>query len=177
MLLFLGFSLFHMSFNEKPDKVRILLLILSILLVALFSLIRATRLVNHNAIMIPFQSFSSIWNSNWKQHGKYVAVGLIGNILLYVPFGLLMYKQDEKSTFLVITLCFFFSLFIELIQYFSRIGTFEVDDIIFNTYGAQVGIVVNQCIAKKSVKKEVVFIDIAIITLFLVWCMKSILVN
>ena len=177
LILLLGFSLFHLTYKKSFDNVRILFLLFSIVLVALFSLMRDTRLVNRNAIIIPFHSFSSIWNSNWEQHGKYVAAGLIGNILLYVPFGLLMYKYNKENIINAVLFGFFLSFGVELIQFYTKIGTFELDDIFCNTYGTQVGVVIHQYILKKRVNVKVISICALFLFVLFVCCIKAILIN
>ena len=67
--------------------------------------------------------------------------GMIQNIALFVPLGLLIRGGWTKMTIKRVTLLgFFCSLSIELVQLVLRLGWFDVDDILFNTIGAYLGV-------------------------------------
>lgn len=63
---------------------------------------------------------------------------LVGNILVFVPFGFLLpYVWKKAGNFSVMLLnAFIFVLGIEVFQLFSAFGAFDVDDIILNCMGA-----------------------------------------
>jgi len=65
---------------------------------------------------------------------------LILNVLLFVPYGILASMLFPKTK---ISRLFFYgiliSAIIELIQYLSRLGCFDIDDLIQNTIGICVG--------------------------------------
>ena len=63
---------------------------------------------------------------------------LVGNILVFVPFGFLLpYVWKKAGNFFVMLLnAFVFVLGIEVFQLFSAFGAFDVDDIILNCMGA-----------------------------------------
>jgi glycopeptide antibiotics resistance protein len=65
----------------------------------------------------------------------------VGNVMLFVPFGLLLpVLFNNVNTFqklILITLLISFGL--ELIQLFTVLGTFDVDDIILNVLGGSIG--------------------------------------
>lgn len=64
----------------------------------------------------------------------------LGNILWFVPFGFLAPLIFEKLTFLKTALLgFAFSLAIESMQLVFKMGVFEIDDLILNTFGAILG--------------------------------------
>ena len=82
----------------------------------------------------------------FKGNGSGVRRGLynvVGNILLFVPFGFLIpllfdrYNNILKVTFYGLIA----SLAIEVIQYFTAMNITDIDDVIFNTFGAVVGII------------------------------------
>ena len=66
---------------------------------------------------------------------------LAGNILVFVPFGILVpiIRRKKTGIFYVFFLTLFFSLFIETVQLFTRVGVFDVDDLIMNTVGGVLG--------------------------------------
>jgi glycopeptide antibiotics resistance protein len=64
---------------------------------------------------------------------------IVGNLLLFVPFGLFVsYYLRSKGPFIIIILSFISSLAIEITQY--KIGrVFDVDDVILNIIGGFLG--------------------------------------
>lgn len=70
-----------------------------------------------------------------------MALQIIMNIAMFIPLGLLLpccFRVFEKNRFVFLT-TLFFSGSIELIQGFARIGMFELDDILGNVLGAEIG--------------------------------------
>lgn len=70
-----------------------------------------------------------------------VLVNLLGNVAAFLPFGFFLPALSEKnrSFFYVTLMSFEFSLLIECIQLFSKVGSFDVDDMILNTLGGSIG--------------------------------------
>lgn len=70
-----------------------------------------------------------------------IFINLIGNVVAFIPFGaLIRWVRNQKTGFLIAVLyTFLFSLAIELIQLFTRVGVFDVDDLILNTCGGAIG--------------------------------------
>ena len=76
-------------------------------------------------------------------------VNIAGNIILFMPFGFLfpffLKKQRLKrlksffSTFLITVL---FCILIEGLQLVTKVGVFDVDDVIMNTFGSSLGYVI-----------------------------------
>lgn len=72
---------------------------------------------------------------------------LLGNVLVFVPFGFLfpMVLEDtvdlegSKHFWVMLLNAFVFVLGIEVFQLFSAFGAFDVDDILLNCLGASVG--------------------------------------
>ena len=72
-------------------------------------------------------------------------INIFGNIICFLPFGLYEAVELENKKFLIIKvtlLTFFFSLCVETVQLYFRIGIFDVDDLILNTAGGFLGGVV-----------------------------------
>ncbi|MCL2322295.1 MAG: VanZ family protein [Oscillospiraceae bacterium] len=64
----------------------------------------------------------------------------LGNIGWFFPFGFLLpVIMKKKSFFAVIVFGFIFSIIIETIQFFTRKGVAELDDVILNTLGVVIG--------------------------------------
>lgn len=70
-----------------------------------------------------------------------VILNLVGNIVAFVPFGFLvpMINSAERRTYMIFLLSLELSLIIEVVQLFSRVGSFDVDDLILNTLGGLIG--------------------------------------
>lgn len=73
----------------------------------------------------------------------YIALmNLLGNILIFMPFGALMtffYKRKRFVVLWVTTISCAFSCAIEIIQLVTRVGSCDVDDVILNTIGGFLG--------------------------------------
>ena len=64
--------------------------------------------------------------------------GVINNIWLFIPFGTGLYAMFRRKRVWVAAL--FFSVAIELIQYFTGLGIAELDDVFGNTLGGAIGV-------------------------------------
>ena len=70
-----------------------------------------------------------------------VFTNLFGNVVGFVPFGLLLpviFRNFRKDGLIVLT-GFALSLTVETIQLITKVGSFDVDDLILNTLGAFLG--------------------------------------
>ena len=78
----------------------------------------------------------------WKILGlRTVILNLAGNVIGFLPFGFIvpvMHKKME-SFWKVSLLGFLFSLCVETIQLITKVGCFDVDDLMLNTLGAMIG--------------------------------------
>lgn len=68
-------------------------------------------------------------------------VNIMGNILAFAPFGFMLPHLNKKYRhfFFVLFLSALFSLSVELIQMLLKVGIFDVDDIVLNTFGGVIG--------------------------------------
>lgn len=68
-------------------------------------------------------------------------IGIMQNLILFIPFGFLLYAvTNQPRTARILLLGFLLSLSIELCQLLFRLGWFEVDDILHNVLGTYLGI-------------------------------------
>lgn len=69
------------------------------------------------------------------------AVNLFGNIAAFAPFGffLPMLCRIGKNVFGCVIVSAAFSLSVEIIQLFTKVGAFDVDDLLLNALGGLVG--------------------------------------
>lgn len=95
---------------------------------------------------IPFESiYSVLTHTNF----MYSLRNIAGNILLFIPLGFSIPLRFKVNKFWTVTfLGFLTSCFIEVIQLFTSIRSFDVDDLILNTLGAIIGFVLYQLFDK-----------------------------
>jgi len=65
---------------------------------------------------------------------------VLGNVVMFIPFGFLgwIFPKLNNLKNLIITFVSAFVI-VEALQYFSRLGVFDVDDVILNTFGVLLG--------------------------------------
>ena len=95
--------------------------------------------INFN--LIPFRSIGvqlTHINETW------ALKNILGNIISFIPFGFLLPIVYNKinSFFKFFASNILFILFVESFQFFTRIGCFDVDDIILNFVGSLCGYLV-----------------------------------
>lgn len=65
---------------------------------------------------------------------------VVGNLIMFIPFGFLGWVFPRLKDLKNLTIDFVSVIVIvEALQYFSRLGVFDVDDIILNTFGVYLG--------------------------------------
>lgn len=99
---------------------------------------------------------------------------ILANIAMFIPFGFLASSIFSKHYFIV-PAAIIFSLIIEFLQLFLSRGLFEFDDVISNTIGAVIGIVLYSAMEKLLMEKYLsalllaVSIIVAVICLFVLF--------
>ncbi len=68
-------------------------------------------------------------------------VNILGNVLAFAPFGFLlpMLKKSYRRFIVITLLSILFSLSVELLQMYTKVGVFDVDDILMNSIGGVLG--------------------------------------
>ncbi|WP_426479851.1 VanZ family protein [Chryseobacterium sp. CBSDS_008] len=75
---------------------------------------------------------------------------VLGNIIMFIPFGFLGWMIPELKKLKPLIFGFVsYIVIVEALQYFTRMGIFEVDDIILNTFGVYLGWVFCRMIEKR----------------------------
>ncbi|MCQ4138619.1 VanZ family protein [Chryseobacterium sp. EO14] len=83
---------------------------------------------------------------SWKEIVTIVA----GNVVMFIPFGFLGWIFPRLQDLQSLLFMFISAItIVEAIQYFSRMGIFEVDDIILNTFGVFLGFLIKNFIEKR----------------------------
>ncbi|PQA95676.1 teicoplanin resistance protein VanZ [Chryseobacterium shigense] len=84
---------------------------------------------------------------------KNIVVIVLGNILMFIPFGFLGWIFPGLKDLKLLLYTFISSIVIvEALQYFTRMGIFEVDDIILNTFGVYLGWLLCRLIEKEFIR-------------------------
>lgn len=122
---------------KKSYKIGFVLYTIFLLYLMFFGMGRTQSEDNLLTIEPIFSTINFIKGSvSWKD----IIIIVGGNIIMFIPFGFLGWifpKLDDLKTLLF---TFISSIvIIEALQYFSRMGIFEVDDILLNTFGVFLG--------------------------------------
>lgn len=83
---------------------------------------------------------------SWKD----IVIIVVGNVVMFIPFGFLgwIFPQLTELKSLLFTFISAITI-VEATQYFTRMGIFEVDDIILNTFGVFLGFLMRRLMEKK----------------------------
>lgn len=92
--------------------------------------------------LILFKEIKNYWEHReilgWVSYSN-----LIGNILIFVPFGFFMPMASRYRSFILTTLYSFgLSLIVEFFQLVTMMGSFDVDDMLLNTLGGSLGFII-----------------------------------
>ncbi|MCR8642879.1 VanZ family protein [Paenibacillus sp. N1-5-1-14] len=92
--------------------------------------------------LVNLTPFATI-NSQLTHSNEMVAFrNIVGNILLFMPLGFSIPQRFNINKFwAIVFLGFFTSLLVEVMQIFTFIRSFDVDDLMLNTLGASIGFV------------------------------------
>ena len=139
------------------------LFVLYIIFVFYFLLIseiygRTGEMQEYHYNLILFKEIKRFWNYR-NQLGIFAtATNLLGNVLIFLPFGFFMAMASKYRSFLsTVIYSFALSLTIELSQLFMKVGCFDVDDLLLNTMGGVIGFVafsICNVIRRKYAKKK-----------------------
>lgn len=90
------------------------------------------------ANFVPFKTIKMYIDYAYKLNS---VENLAGNILVFVPFGILfpLVVSGKERFYVMLLNAFVFILGIETFQLFSAFGAFDVDDILLNCLGAAIG--------------------------------------
>lgn len=107
------------------------------------ALILFRTLLNRNLWLNPLSDVMGGW-SIWKtvNEERQLTTECIENIIMMVPFSAMSmwtFNVKEKIILKSIKIAFLFSISIEFLQLFLRLGTFQLSDIFYNTLGGFIG--------------------------------------
>ena len=103
----------------------------------------------HAINLLPFKVIVDTYNEVFVNgHINYFIMNFLGNIIMFIPIGLFIPLLWNLSNKKVIFIGFCFSLFIEIFQLFLTRGT-DVDDLILNTIGTILGLLLYRILYNK----------------------------
>ena len=89
--------------------------------------------------LVLFKEIKRFWIYR-EQLGWGSVANLFGNVLIFMPFGFFMPMASRyRSFFLTLFYSFGLSLLVETFQLFTKVGSFDVDDLLLNTIGGVIG--------------------------------------
>lgn len=97
--------------------------------------------LKYNTNVIPFKNTMTYINGADRFNLDVIVNNTLGNLLIFLPLGmfipLLFKKYKGMSKIMATSIVISFS--IEILQIALKIGQFDVDDVILNTFGAMIG--------------------------------------
>jgi glycopeptide antibiotics resistance protein len=81
---------------------------------------------------------------------KDIIMIVLGNVIMFIPFGFLGWLFPKLNNLKNLLFSFLSAItIVEALQYFTRMGIFEMDDIILNTFGVYLGWLVCKLLENK----------------------------
>lgn len=109
-------------------------------------------IVNNN--FVPFKTISLYLHGH--QGGVITLGNLLGNIIPFIPIGVLLpllFRSISWKGVLAAAIAFSFS--IEILQFLMQLGSFDVDDILLNTVGVMLGLLLFVLVVKWMLHQQV----------------------
>lgn len=130
--------------NRLIAKFALLIIYLAVLSYGLFFAERFGRTMAHGSYnMEPFREIGRYLRYADQLGWQIVAVNLLGNIIVFLPFGFLIPSllpaNDKKHPLAIAGLSLLFSAAVEVLQYLTAVGAADVDDVMLNTVGGFLG--------------------------------------
>ena len=99
----------------------------------------AQREYHYNLVL--FTEIRRFWNYREQLGFLEVAANLLGNVVGFMPFGMILplICRNARGFFFITFSGFTLSLCVEVTQLMTKLGSFDVDDLLMNTLGAAAG--------------------------------------
>lgn len=98
----------------------------------------------------PFREIKRFWLYRRQLGVTNVIVNLLGNVLAFVPCGIAvpLLSREKRNFVVTILLTLEISLYIEVTQLVTNTGSFDVDDLLLNTFGGMIGYIFYKILAR-----------------------------
>jgi glycopeptide antibiotics resistance protein len=129
--------------TNKLTTVLFIIYLIALFWILLFKLgVRFSYMANRSVNLIPFSEF-------FISNGKIDVGEIILNVVIFVPLGIYAGVLFKRWTFVTkLFFSFLVSLLFEILQFILRIGAFDITDIITNTMGGIIGLMIFAAIEK-----------------------------
>ena len=159
------------SRNQKLCWIMFIIYIIGLTYFTFFAeaLGRANAIDTEQAIrfnLVPFKEISRFWIYRKQLGYGAFFLNIFGNVLAFVPCGFLLSVISRRCRYFILNtvIGLFISFLIECTQLLFRVGSFDVDDMILNTFGVCLGyityVTVQRFRAARRHKKETRTINI-----------------
>lgn len=105
--------------------------------------------------LVPFRTIGQYIREFAERGSIWAFKNLGGNIILFIPIGIflpLIWKRQRRLVSFILTVTGVI-LLVELIQLFAMLGSFDIDDLIFNVLGAIIGFIITKLIWRNKNEK------------------------
>ena len=89
--------------------------------------------------LVPFSSWRLLLTVPFYGHGEYILKQIVVNMLMMIPIGICFGLFQSSTLLKCLVFGLVFSISIEFLQYCTRTGLCESDDVIHNTLGCLIG--------------------------------------
>lgn len=120
---------------------------------------RSGGMQEHHYNLVLFKEIKRFWIYRRELGMAAVVNNLLGNVLIFMPFGFFMPMASKYRNFFVTAFYGFgMSLCVETFQLITKVGSFDVDDLLLNTLGGILGyilfVICNAIRRKHGTKRE-----------------------
>lgn len=100
---------------------------------------RSKVMEDYHYNLVPFREIRRFWDYRG-QLKIWSVINLFGNVIIFIPLGFLEAMASRRRSFLWTAIDgFMLSMLVEVFQLISKVGRFDVDDLILNTSGVIIG--------------------------------------
>ncbi len=104
---------------------------------------RVGKMEEYHYNIILFKEIRRFWEYREELGCFAVFTNLVGNILIFIPFGFLIsLVSSQRRGLMSVYFSMGLSLCVEVFQFFTKTGSFDVDDLVLNTVGGIFGWIV-----------------------------------
>ena len=119
---------------------------------------RTGEMQEYHYNLVLFKEIKRFWQYRHQLGFFAMFTNLFGNVIIFIPFGFFLPMASKyRSCFATLFWSFGLSLCVETFQLLTKVGSFDVDDILLNTIGGVAGhIIFVICVAirRRHVRKR-----------------------
>ena len=152
--------------SKRNRRIRVLgkiLFVLYIVFIIYFLLFsdwygRTGEMQEYHYNFVLFQEIKRFWKYRDQVGFFAMFTNLFGNVIIFVPFGFFMPMASRyRSFFYTVFYSFGLSLCVETFQLLTKVGSFDVDDLLLNTIGGLCGyilFIICEAVRRRNVNKK-----------------------